>query len=210
MQTNIYICGRLMALRGHGGSTFGDLSDFSGKVQILYKRDVLEDKYKLLKSLDVGDFLQVSGTVFLTQKGEKTLEVKDFKFLAKSLRPLPEKWHGIKDEEERYRRRYLDFIMEPKLREMFVRKNKFWQSCRQFLVEQGFMEVETPVLEATPGGADAEAFQTRHKALGIDLYLRISMGELWQKRLMVASFDKTFEIGRQFRNEGIDAEHLQD
>jgi len=124
--------------------------------------------------------------------------------------PLPEKWHGLQDEDLRYRQRYLDFVMHPELKAMFVRKNLFWQSFREFLTEKGFLEVETPVLEVTAGGADANPFVTHHKALDLDLYLRISMGELWQKRLMVAGFEKTFEIGRQFRNEGMSREHLQD
>jgi lysyl-tRNA synthetase class 2 len=132
------------------------------------------------------------------------------RLLTKSVYGLPDKWHGIQDEETRYRRRYVDMIMRPELREMIARKSRFWNAMRSFLLDEGFLEVETPVLESTPGGADATPFVTHHNALDIDLYLRISMGELWQKRLMVAGFEKTFEIGRQFRNEGISPEHLQD
>lgn len=208
---DIILTGRILSLRPHGGSTFANIYDGTDKFQLFFKRDILGDeKYRFLKNYDIGDFIQVSGKLFKTKKEERTLEVSDFNILTKSIKPLPDKWHGIKDEETRYRKRYLDILMNPELKEMFQRKSCFWNSMRSYLIDKGFMEVETPVLEATPGGADAEPFVTHHNALDIDLYLRISMGELWQKRLMVAGFNKTFEIGRQFRNEGIDAEHLQD
>lgn len=207
----IILAGRLKLLRRHGGATFGHLEDATAKFQIFFGKDKIGDEqYKMLKNFDIGDFIQVEGKLFKTQKGEKTLEVRSYKLLSKAIRPLPEKWHGIKDEEERLRKRYLDLQFNPELREMFIRKSIFWDTMRNFLKDNGFTEVETPVLEVTPGGADANPFITHHNALDIDLYLRISMGELWQKRLMVAGFEKTFEIGRQFRNEGIDAEHLQD
>ncbi len=174
------------------------------------KKKVLGENFKILKLIDVGDFLAAKGEVFKTIAGEISINVSEFQLLTKSIRPLPSKWYGLKDEEERYRRRYVDLILNEDLKDLFRKKAIFWQSMREFLIKKGFLEVETPVLESTAGGADANPFVTHHNALDIDLYLRISMGELWQKRLMVAGFDKTFEIGRQFRNEGIDREHLQD
>lgn len=207
----ITLVGRILSLRPHGGSTFANIFDGTGRFQLFFKRDTLGDeKYKFLKNFDMGDFIQCTGKLFKTKKEEKTLEVTGFNILTKSIKPLPDKWHGIKDEETRYRKRYLDILMNPELRDMFQKKAVFWNSMRNFLIKKGFLEVETPVLESTTGGADANPFITHHDALDIDLYLRISMGELWQKRLMVAGFDKTFEIGRQFRNEGMDAEHLND
>jgi lysyl-tRNA synthetase class 2 len=210
-EKEITLVGRILSLRSHGGSTFVNIFDGTSKFQLFFKKDTLgNDNYKFLKNFDIGDFIQVTGKLFKTKKEEKTLEVSSFKILTKSIKPLPDKWHGIKDEETRYRRRYLDILMNPELREMFQKKAMFWNSMRSFLIKKGFLEVETPVLEVATGGADANPFITHHNALDIDLYLRISMGELWQKRLMVAGFDKTFEIGRQFRNEGMDAEHLND
>jgi lysyl-tRNA synthetase, class II len=204
--------GRLMTMRDMGKLAFGHIEDQSGRCQIALKKDVLGDeKYKFfIKKFDMGDFVSVEGDVFTTHKGEKTLLVKSYELLSKSLLPMPEKFHGLKDEEERLRKRYLDMISNPEVREMFIKKSIFWNSTREFLTDKGFVEVETPVLEITAGGADANPFITHHNALDMDLYLRISMGELWQKKLMVAGFEKTFEIGRQFRNEGMDAEHLQD
>lgn len=208
---DIYLAGRLMSKREHGKLIFADLSDESGKIQLVFNQDELgKDKYKLFKNIDVADIVQVYGVCYQTQKGEKSLLIKNFILLAKAIEPLPEKWHGIKDEETRYRKRYLDLLLNPELAEIFRKKAIFWQSMREFLIARNFLEVETPVLETTPGGADAKPFITHHNALDIDLYLRISMGELWQKRLMIAGLGRTFEIGRQFRNEGIDAEHLQD
>lgn len=206
------IAGRIMAMRGHGGATFLDINDGSGKIQGLIKQDKVGEKgYQFfLDIFDIGDFVEIKGTLFITQRGEKTIEADDYKMLSKALIPLPEKWHGLQDTEEKLRKRYLDIIFNPEVRDMIERRAKFWNSTREFLVEKGFLEVETPVLETTPGGADAKPFITHHNALDMDVYLRISMGELWQKKLMVAGFEKTFEIGRQFRNEGMDAEHLQD
>lgn len=206
----VAVAGRIMGWRGHGNLIFADVVDETGKIQLFFQKKVLEEKFKILKLIDVGDFLAAHGEVFTTVAGEISINVSDFQLLTKTLRPLPSKWYGIKDEEERYRRRYVDFIINDDLKDLFRKKAIFWQSMRDFLIEKGFLEVETPVLENTAGGADANPFVTHHNALDIDLYLRISMGELWQKRLMVAGFDKTFEIGRQFRNEGIDREHLQD
>ena len=202
--------GRIWSIREHGAVSFFDLKDDTGIIQLLFQRKVLADKFDLLDLFDTGDFIAVSGEVIKTQAGELTIDVREFQLLAKSIRPLPSTWFGLKDEEERYRQRYIDILLNDDIRDMFKKKAVFWQSMREFLVEKGFLEVETPVLENTAGGADANPFITHHNALDIDLYLRISMGELWQKRLMVAGFGKTFEIGRQFRNEGIDREHLQD
>jgi len=206
------LAGRVMAIREHGGSTFMDIIDGSGRLQIFFKKDNLGDKkYSfLLETIDIGDFIEATGTAFRTKKNEPTIEISEYKMLAKSLLPLPEKWHGIEDEEEKLRKRYLDILFNPETKEMFKKRAKFWQSARDFLIKKGFMEVETPVLENVAGGADAKPFITHHNALDMDVYLRISMGELWQKRLMVAGFEKTFELGRQFRNEGMDSEHLQD
>jgi lysyl-tRNA synthetase class 2 len=210
MDQTVNVVGRIWAWREHGNVIFADLKDESGKIQLLFQKKSLEDKWKTLKLLDAGDFLGVEGKVTTTSAGETTIDVSEFELLTKALRPLPDDWFGLKDEEARYRQRYVDLMLNPELKDLFKKKALFWQSMRNFLVEKGFAEVETPVLETTAGGADANPFVTHHNALDIDLYLRISMGELWQKRLMVAGFEKTFEIGRQFRNEGLSREHLQD
>lgn len=206
----IITAGRIMAQRGHGKLAFWDLEDESGKIQIVLKAQNLEKEFEIISLVDIGDFVEVSGNVFVTNAGETSIEAKSLRILSKALRPLPDKRHGLQDEEIRLRKRYLELIVSPELRKFFEQKARFWQSTREFMVKHGFIEVETPVLENTPGGADATPFVTHHDALDIDVYLRISMGELWQKRLMVGGFEKTFEIGRQFRNEGISREHLQD
>lgn len=210
MDQEVLVAGRIWSIREHGAVAFLDLKDDTGIIQLLFQKKVLTDKFETLDLLDVGDFLAVSGKVVKTQAGEITVDTSEFELLTKSLRPIPSTWFGLKDEEERYRQRYVDLLINDDLKELFKKKTIFWQSMRDFLIKKGFLEVETPVLENTAGGADANPFITHHNALDIDLYLRISMGELWQKRLMVAGFGKTFEIGRQFRNEGIDREHLQD
>jgi len=191
---------------------FITLFDGTANFQALLKKDVLGDSLFdfFNEVIDIGDFVEVQGIFFITKRGEKTVEVKDWHILSKSLLPLPEKWHGLQDPEERFRKRYLDILMNPEVMDLVKKKSKFWDATRNFLKEKGFLEVETPVLEATTGGADAKPFATHHNALDVDVFLRISMGELWQKKLMVAGIPKTFEIGRQFRNEGMDAEHLQD
>ena len=206
------IAGRIMAQRGHGGATFLDINDGSAKIQVIIKQDKLGEKgYQFFMDVfDIGDFVEIKGTLFTTKRGEKTIEANDYKMLSKALLPLPEKWHGLQDVEEKLRKRYLDILFNPDVKEMIKKRAIFWNSMREFLMKKNFLEVETPVLETTPGGADARPFATHHNALDLDVYLRISMGELWQKKLMVAGFEKTFEIGRQFRNEGMDAEHLQD
>jgi len=204
------VAGRMTALREHGNVVFGDLKDESDQIQLFFQKKALGESFKILKLLDIGDFVLVWGKVIQTQAGEVTVDVDGFQLLTKSIRPLPSTWHGLKDPEERYRQRYVDLLLNEDLKDLFRKKAVFWQSMRDFLIKEGFLEVETPVLENTAGGADARPFVTHHEALDMDLYLRISMGELWQKRLMVAGFEKTFEIGRQFRNEGLSREHLQD
>jgi len=208
----VTIAGRLRSIREHGNLTFAHLDDGSARVQLaISKKEIGADNYKIfIKLIDVGDFIEAIGKPFLTHKGEQSLMVAEWKILTKALRPLPDKFHGLQDEEERLRKRYLDIMFNPEIKELFVKRARFWQSMREFLTKEGFLEIETPVLENTTGGADARPFITHHHALDINVYLRISMGELWQKRLMVAGFEKTFEIGRQFRNEGISHEHLQD
>jgi lysyl-tRNA synthetase, class II len=207
-KTKLTLVGRIMAQRGHGGSTFLDIEDGTGRIQLLFKKDAIGDNdYELFKEIiDLGDFIEVSGFLFETKQGEKTLEADDFEFLSKSLRPLPEKWHGLQDVEERYRRRYLDLLFNPELREKFKARTKIIEHTRQFLITNGFMEVETPVLQTIPGGANARPFQTHLNTLDIDLYLRIAP-ELYLKRLLVGGFEKVFEIARNFRNEGMDREH---
>jgi len=208
--TEIILAGRLKALRGHGGSIFANVSDDSGAIQIYFKKDNLsEAQWNLVQLFDIGDFIEISGKIFTTKKGEKTLLVSDCKILAKSLLPLPEKWHGLKDEEMRYRKRYLDLIMNEDIKNLFKKRTEFINNIRTFLNNNGYVEVETPVLEAIPGGADAEPFITRHNTLDIDLYLRISL-ELHLKRLLVGGFEKIYEIGKVFRNEGMDTQHLQE
>jgi len=204
------VAGRIVGWRSHGNVIFADLKDESGTIQLWFQKNSLKDNYRFLQYFDVGDFLYAKGKVTKTSAGEISIDVSKFQLLTKSIRPLPSKWHGLKDEEERYRKRYIDLQLNEELKDLFKKKAVFWQSMRDFMLKRKFLEVETPVLEVTAGGADANPFITHHDALDIDLYLRISMGELWQKRLMVAGFEKTFEIGRQFRNEGISREHLQD
>ncbi len=206
----IVVAGRLRAVRGHGGSIFANIADESGSVQVYFKKDNLApDQWELVGLFDVGDFIETAGKIFTTKKGEKTLLVSNCKILAKSLLPLPEKWHGLQDEELRYRKRYLDLIMNQDVKNLFKKRTEFTNNIRTFLNENGYMEVETPVLEAIPGGADAEPFITHHNTLDIDLYLRISL-ELHLKRLLVGGFEKIYEIGKVFRNEGMSTQHLQE
>lgn len=201
------IVGRIMAKREHGGSTFFDLRDSSWKIQIYLKKDVLADAYDLaLETIDIGDFIGVEGKVFKTQKGEPTVEVGGWRILAKSLRSLPEKWHGLQDVEERFRKRYLDLLMNEEVRARFVLRSQIIDTIRDFHRKNGFLEVETPMLHPVPGGALARPFVTHHNALDLDLYLRIAP-ELYLKRLLIGGLDKVFELGKSFRNEGIDATH---
>ncbi len=205
----VAIVGRITGMRGHGGVFFLDIQDESGALQAVAKKDELQQFELLRDNLDIGDYVGATGTLFTTQKGERSIATTMLTVLTKSLRPLPSDWYGFSDVETRLRKRYLDLLAHPDLRESFRKKARFWNSIRQLLIKKGFLEVETPALEAVPGGADARPFITHHYALDLDLYLRISL-ELHQKRLLVAGYEKVFEIGRVFRNEGIDAEHLQD
>jgi len=204
---NVSVAGRLMAIRYHGKACFADLDDISGRIQIYVKADeVGAERYDLFSSFDVGDIVGVSGTVFKTRKGETSIHVKEFVFLSKCLRPLPEKWHGLKDVEVRYRQRYLDLIVNPEVRNTFIVRTKVVRAIRNYLDSQGFLEVETPAMHAIAGGANARPFITHHNALDLDLYLRIAV-ELHLKRLIVGGLERVYEIGRNFRNEGISTKH---
>lgn len=207
-QKEIIIAGRLRSFRAHGGATFADIEDGTAKIQVFFKKDRLGPKRYdwVLKYLDIGDFIEVRGTVFKTKKKEKTLLSADVKILAKSLLPLPEKWHGLKDVEIRFRKRYLDLVMNKEIKEKFILRHKIIQQLRDFLLSQGFLEVETPILQPIYGGAKAKPFKTHLNALNMDVYLRIAP-ELYLKMLLVGGFEKVFEIGRIFRNEGIDKHH---
>ena len=201
------VAGRVLAIRSHGKSTFLDLHDSSGKIQILIRKDkVGEELYELLSLLDIGDIIGVSGAAIKTRTGEITIEADDFTFLAKALQPFPEKWHGLREPELRYRFRYLDLIVNEKTREIFYKRAKIVQGIRDFLTQKGFLEVETPMMQPIPGGAFARPFITHHNALDIDLYLRIAI-ELYLKRLLVGGIERVFELGKCFRNEGISTRH---
>ncbi len=209
---SVTVAGRVMAKREHGGTLFIDLYDGTGTIQGYIKIDVLgEERFDLLqKTADIGDFIDLTGTAAKTQRGEKSVLATSWQMLSKSLRTLPEKWVGLKDAEERYRKRYLDILLNPELKVIFEKKAQFWNAVRAFLKKKGFLEVETPTLEITTGGAEATPFKTHHNDFDIDVYLRISVGELWQKRLLAAGFPRVFEIGRVYRNEGSSPEHLQE
>ena len=208
-QKTVKVAGRITGKRGHGGIFFLDVRDGGDAVQVVGKSDDLNDFTLFQENLDIGDFISVTGQVFETKSGEPSIAAKKIILAGKSMRPAPSEWYGLSDVETRLRSRYLEFIVDPGARELFVKKNRFWNAWRSELVKNDFLEVETPVLESSPGGADAEPFVTHHNALGIDLYLRISL-ELPQKKLLVGGYEKIFELGRVFRNEGIDNEHLQD
>jgi len=203
--------GRLRTIRAHGGSTFAHIEDGSGRFQIYFKKDEVGDKdYKFFQdNFDIGDFVEVKGKLFLTKKQEKTLLVKKYQILAKGLSPLPEKWHGLKDVEERFRKRYLDLMMNKEVREIFEKRSQIIKKIRNFLDKNDFMEVETPILQQLYGGASAKPFKTHLNALDMDLYLRVAP-ELYLKRLLVGGYERVFEIGRCFRNEGMDREHNPD
>jgi len=203
----VAIAGRLMGKRGHGKASFADLRDFTGKIQIYSKLDDLgEDAYSLFKKLDIGDIIGIRGRVFRTERQEITVAVASLTLLSKSLRPLPEKWHGLKDVDLRYRQRYLDLIVNPEVREVFLVRVRIIKEIRRFMDSLGYLEVETPIMQTVAGGATARPFVTHHNALGMLLYLRIAL-ELHLKRLLVGGFEKVYEINRVFRNEGISTKH---
>lgn len=202
----VAVAGRIMVLRDQGNLIFMAVKDESGRIQAVLKKDNLEN-FKLLKgNLDVGDFVSLKGPLFKTKTGEKSVEAKTAAIIAKSLRPLPSQWHGLKDVEERFRKRYLDVIFNPEIKEKIAKRSSLVSYLRNALAKENFIEVETPLLQALPGGARAKPFITHHNALNVDFYLRIAP-ELYLKRLLIAGFEKIFEIGRNFRNEGIDRDH---
>lgn len=210
-EKEIILTGRITALRQHGSLCFGNIEDGTATMQILFKKDAVgESGYDFfLNNFDIGDFIEARGILFLTKKEEKTLEVRDYKMLAKTLLPMPEKWHGLTDVEERYRKRYLDLIFNKEIKNKFVLRSQFIKEIRNFLEKEGFLEVETPILQPIYGGATAKPFKTHLNALDMDLFLRISP-ELYLKRLLVGGFEKVYEIGRCFRNEGVDRAHNPD
>lgn len=208
--TKVAVTGRLMTFRTHGKLSFAGLQDGTGQLQLAFKADELGKAYDDLSILDMGDFVECQGTLFVTKKGEETLSVSDYRILAKSLRSLPEKWHGLKDAEERYRKRYLDMLANPEVKEKLVIRSKLIKAIRKFLDNDGFLELDNPVLELHASGAAAKPLKTHLDAYDLDLYLRISIGELWQKRSLIGGFEKVYEIGRAFRNEGVDYAHHPD
>ncbi|HAI87883.1 MAG TPA: lysine--tRNA ligase [Firmicutes bacterium] len=203
----VSIAGRVMAFRGHGKASFFDLADLAGRIQVYAKRDVLgEEHYEMLGQVDIGDIVGVEGEVFRTRRGEISIALSSFRMLSKALRSLPEKWHGLKDVDIRYRQRYVDLIVNPEVRGTFISRTRIVSAIRTFLDSRGFLEVETPSMHAIAGGATARPFITHHNALDMDLYLRIAT-ELHLKRLIVGGLERVYEIGRIFRNEGISTRH---
>ena len=202
----ISVAGRILALRDMGRNTFTDIRDGTDRLQVHFREDLLGEGYATLKDLDIGDFLGVKGPVFRTRTGEVTVEAHQFTLLSKSLRPLPEKWHGLRDVEQRYRQRYLDLIANEEVMPVFIKRSRIIESLRSFMKGRGYLEVDTPVLVPVAAGALARPFLTRHHALDRELYMRIAT-ELYLKRLIVGGFDKVYELGRVFRNEGVDQDH---
>ena len=200
------VAGRIIAWRNFGKAAFSHIQDSTGRIQVYFRKDILKDRYSIVKKFDIGDIVGVKGKLFRTKTNELTILVEDFKFLTKSLRPLPEKWHGLKDIELRYRQRYVDLIVNPQVRETFKKRSEIIKFIRDFLEKEGFIEVETPMMHQIPGGAAARPFKTHHNALGIDLYLRIAP-ELYLKRLLVGGYERVFELNKNFRNEGISTKH---
>ena len=206
-ETEVKLAGRVMAIRGHGKTCFMDMQDKDGRIQVYVRKDVLgEENYALIKMMDIGDTVGVTGTVFRTHMGEVSIKASALEMLSKSLRPLPEKWHGLKDVETRYRQRYVDLIVNPDVRDTFVKRSQIIRSVRNVLDSHGFLEVETPILNTIAGGAAARPFISYHNALDMQVYMRIAP-ELYLKRLIVGGMDRVYELGRVFRNEGIDNRH---
>lgn len=206
-ETVVRLAGRVMAIRGHGKTAFLDLLDKTGRIQLYVRKDALgEENYGIIKLMDIGDIVGVSGTVFRTHMGEISIKAVSLEILSKALRPLPEKWHGLKDIETRYRQRYVDLIVNPDVRKTFLQRSKIIKSIREILDNKDFLEVETPIMHAIAGGATARPFITYHNALDMELYMRVAP-ELYLKRLIVGGFERVYELGRVFRNEGIDIKH---
>ena len=205
-EREVSIAGRVMSKRRHGKICFLDVRDSVGTIQVFARKDVLEDKYEDVKGLDIGDIIGVKGIVFKTEAGEITVRATDLTLLSKSLQILPEKFHGLKDPDLRYRQRYVDLIVNPEVKDVFIKRNKIIKKIREFLDNKGFLEVETPILGTVAGGANARPFYTHHNTLDIDMQLRIA-NELFLKRLIVGGFDKVYEMGKMFRNEGMDPKH---
>jgi lysyl-tRNA synthetase class 2 len=200
------LAGRIVSMRDFGKAAFAHIQDVTGKIQVYFKKDILGEKQSLLKKLDIGDIIGLKGRLFRTKTNELTVEAEDFVFLSKSLRPLPEKWHGLKDIETRYRQRYVDLIVNTEVHKTFAKRSSIIKAIRDFLESKGFIEVETPMMQQIPGGATAKPFKTHHLALDTDLYLRIAP-ELYLKRLLVGGFERVYELNRNFRNEGISTRH---
>jgi lysyl-tRNA synthetase class 2 len=210
--SQVIVSGRVLVSRGQGALIFVDLYDGTAKLQAVIKLpESGEETHAFFNDyVDTGDFIEVTGTLFTTKSGQESILVNRIAMLSKALLPLPDKYHGIQDEELRMRERYLDILTNPELRELFEKKAKFWEVVREFLKDKNFLEVETPTIEVTTGGAEARPFATHHHDFDLDVFMRISVGELWQKRLMAAGFPKTYEIGRVYRNEGSSPEHVQE
>src|SRR5712691_3200145 len=203
----VSVAGRVTAHRDMGKSMFIDVRDQSGRIQVYAQKNVLgEEQFDIFRHLDLGDFIGATGTLFTTKSGEISIRLTSFVILAKALRPPPEKWHGLADTEIRYRQRYLDLMANVEVKEIFLKRSQVLREIRNFLHERGYVEVETPMMQAIPGGAAAQPFRTHHNALGCDFYLRIAL-ELYLKRLLVGGLDRVFEIGRNFRNEGLSRKH---
>jgi len=207
LDKNVKVAGRIMSIRGHGGIQFFDLIDETGKIQLVFKKDNLSDlNIKLQQLLDIGDFIAVQGKVFTTKAGEVSVEVKDFQIASKSIRPLPSNWYGLSDMEERYRRRYLDLILNPEVRNRFNLRSKLVRAIQEYLDDLGYVEVETPALQNLYGGTNARPFETHLNVLDQNMYLRVA-DELYLKRLVIGGFEKVYEICKDFRNEGMDLSH---
>ncbi len=207
----VTIAGRIMTKRGKGKAGFMHIQDKEGQIQVYVREDMIgEESYEIFDKSDLGDIVAIEGKAMKTNMGELSVKASKYTHLVKALKPLPEKYHGLQDPEIKLRKRYLDMITDKEVFDLFRKKQLFWSTVRNYLLENNFLEVETPILETSAGGAAATPFLTHHNAFDMDVFLRISMGELWQKKLLVAGYEKTFEIGRQFRNEGSSPEHLQD